>query len=112
MPYVHLTRYHGVFAPHCKYRSTILKRENINKTPKVNIQTEGKKQTKMRWAQSLKRAFNIDIEKCESCGGVVKVIAFIEDPVVINKILTHLNLQPIAINQISLPINRAPPVIH
>jgi ABC-type multidrug transport system fused ATPase/permease subunit len=33
----------------------------------VNIQTEGKKQTKMRWAQSLKRAFNINIEMCGGC---------------------------------------------
>ncbi|MDA9982390.1 hypothetical protein N9H39_06560 [Gammaproteobacteria bacterium] len=28
--------------------------------------------------------FKIDIETCEQCGGAVKVIASIEDPVVIN----------------------------
>jgi hypothetical protein len=32
--------------------------------------------------------FNIDIETCEQCGGAVKVIARIEDPLVIQKILT------------------------
>jgi hypothetical protein len=41
-------------------------------------------------AQRLKRVFNIDIETCGECGGPVKVIACIEDPVVIEKILTHL----------------------
>jgi len=43
------------------------------------------------WAQRLKRVFNIDIEICSSCGGPVKIIACIEDPVVIEKILTHLD---------------------
>ncbi|MFT5543714.1 MAG: hypothetical protein ACI96N_002924, partial [Arenicella sp.] len=28
---------------------------------------------------------------CEQCGGAVKVIASIEDPLVIQKILSHLN---------------------
>jgi hypothetical protein len=40
--------------------------------------------------QRLKRVFNIDIETGRECGGAVKVIACIEDPVVIKKILTHL----------------------
>jgi hypothetical protein len=34
---------------------------------------------------------NIAIETYPDCGGAVKVIACIEDPVVIEKILNHLN---------------------
>jgi 16S rRNA U1498 N3-methylase RsmE len=45
----------------------------------------------MTWAQRLKRVFNIDIETCEQCGGAVNVIASIEDPLMIQKILSHLN---------------------
>jgi len=37
----------------------------------------------MTWAQRLKRVFAIEIEKCEKCGGKVKIIACIEDPEVI-----------------------------
>jgi len=33
---------------------------------------------------------DIDIETCGECGGPVKVIACIQDPEVIDKILTHL----------------------
>jgi len=40
----------------------------------------------MTWAQRLKRVFNIDIETCNTCGGLVKIIACIEDPLVIEKI--------------------------
>ena len=33
---------------------------------------------------------NIDIKTCQHCGGAVKIIACIEDPSVIKKILEHL----------------------
>ncbi len=48
----------------------------------------------MSWAQRLKRVFKIDIETCAECGGPMKVIACIEGPVVIKKILDHLNQKP------------------
>ena len=62
----------------------------------------------MAWAQRLKRVFKIDIETCRHCGGAVKVIACIEDPVVIKQILEHLERrieQPVAMT----PTARAPP---
>ena len=45
----------------------------------------------MTWAQRLKRVFKIDIETCETCGGKMKVIASIEDPAVIKRMLAHLD---------------------
>jgi len=63
----------------------------------------------MTWAQRLKRVFNIDIETCPKCGGAVKVIACIEDPVVIRKILTHLDKKATLIGSVVLPQSRAPP---
>ena len=59
----------------------------------------------MAWAQRLKRVSSIDIEKCEKCGGPVRIIASIEDPDVIQKILQHLGL-----DQPGDPQNRSPPV--
>lgn len=44
----------------------------------------------MTWAQRLKRVFGIDIGTCAECGGAVRIIACIEDPEVIERILTHL----------------------
>ena len=46
----------------------------------------------------------MEIEKCEKCGGKVKVIASIEDPVVIKKILKHLGF-----DQADGLHNRSPP---
>ena len=63
----------------------------------------------MTWAQRLKRVFNIDIETCTECGGSVKVIACIEDPMVIKKILTHLMGKALSAELVRLPESRAPP---
>jgi len=65
----------------------------------------------MTWAQRLKRVFNIDIETCRECGGTVKIIACIEDPVVISKILTHLDETAPATETIHLHESRAPPPV-
>ena len=63
----------------------------------------------MSWAQRLKRVFNIDIETCSACGGAVRIIACIEDPKVIAKILTHLDAQAAEPQTARLPPCRAPP---
>ncbi|EJW9097990.1 hypothetical protein OC215_004877, partial [Salmonella enterica subsp. enterica serovar Infantis] len=49
--------------------------------------TPAQRRASMTWAQRLKRVFNIDIETCSGCGGAMKVIACIEDPIVIKQIL-------------------------
>jgi hypothetical protein len=46
----------------------------------------------MNWARLLKRVFDIDVEHCPNCGSALKIIAAIEDPPVIIKILSHLGL--------------------
>ncbi len=47
---------------------------------------------RMSWAQLLKRVFAIDMAACPQCGGPLTLIAAIEDPAVIVKILAHLGL--------------------
>jgi len=62
----------------------------------------------MTWAQRLKRVFTIDIETCRVCGGSMKVIACIEDPLVIKKILTHTRGKTLCLEAAGLPQSRAP----
>jgi hypothetical protein len=50
------------------------------------------KTQRISWARLLKRVFNIDIEVCPKCRGKIKIIAAMEDPKVIKKILDHMNL--------------------
>ena len=85
-PRAHLTRYHGVFAPNFKHRRRIV--------PKPAHQTarepHASRPAPMSWMQRLKHVFHIDIEHCGVCGGTLRVIACIETPEVIERILTHL----------------------
>jgi len=57
----------------------------------------------------LKRIFDIDIATCSECGGDVKIIASIEDPMVIRKILAHLDEKAASVAKGLLPLCRAPP---
>ena len=63
----------------------------------------------MNRAQRLKRVFDIDIETCRDCGGRMKDIACIEDPLVIKKILTHLRGKGQYLEAAALPQSREPP---
>ncbi len=114
-PRVNLTRYHGVFAPNSKYRAQVTpagrgKGQKPESPP-------AKRHISMTWAQRLKRVFKIDIEVCEHCGGQVKVIASIEDPQVIEKILGHIKKEQQQASMPSAQIDwlqheRAPPRLH
>ena len=98
-PRINLTRFHGVFAPHFKHRALVvpLPTKSGSEAEKGDNQVDckRKKSRSMTWAQRLKRVFGIDVEACSLCGGKVKVLAAIEEPQVIEKILKHLGLDPV-----------------
>ncbi len=115
-PRVNLTRFHGVLAPNSKHRIDVTPaKRGKGSSKKQDTSNKGKmtpvgKYKEMTWAQRLKRVFNIDITVCNRCAGEVKIIACIEDPAVIKKILAHLDAKsgaPVSVNQ--LPEPRAPP---
>jgi hypothetical protein len=111
-PRVNLTRFHGVFAPNSRLRALVTgaKRGKGNKADVTDEpRTPAERRASMTWSQRLKRVFNIDIEICQQCGGAVKVIACIEDPMVIRKILDHLKDKADTISYAPLPECRAPP---
>ncbi len=58
---------------------------------------------------ALDEVFHIDVETCSKCCGAIRVIACIEDPVVIDKILTHLDKKAALAEPVVLPQSRAPP---
>jgi len=72
-------------------------------------QTPAEKRASMTWAKRLKRVFNIDIETCSECGGDVRIVASIEDPAVIKKILAHLDNTASSAATALLPDCRASP---
>jgi hypothetical protein len=116
-PRMHLTRFHGVFAPHSKLRAAVTpaRRGVGGKGQGADPAEEAHKpltprHVAMTWAQRLKRVFGIEINTCARCGGKLAVIASIEEPELIAKILAHREKSAPDQSQFELPLGaRAPP---
>ena len=87
---LNLTRFHGVFAPNFKRRYMVVPRRARGRVD------SDKPLSPMSWSQRLKRVFAIDIEACPECGSKLRVIACIEEPTLITKILGHVRARDAA----------------
>ena len=91
-PRLHLIRFHGVLVPHAKLRAAIVPVPAQTTTAHAaDCDHAHGARARMSWACLLKRVFDFDIERCV-CGGKLRIIAAIEEPAVIERILTHLAL--------------------
>jgi len=113
-PRRHLTRFHGVFALHSQLRAAVTPAHrgvgSAEQADQATEQPATPRHVAMCWAQRLKRVFGIDINTCARCGGKLKVIANIEEPGVMAKILAHLQKTAPDQHQAELPLGaRAPP---
>jgi hypothetical protein len=108
-PRMHLTRYHGVFAPRHALRDAITLARRGNGTPHSDAERPVPKHVSMTWAQRLKRVFAIEIDTCRRCGGKLRVISSIEDPAVIERILEHLRQRAETEQPLPPFASRAPP---
>ena len=97
-PRINLTRFHGVFAPNSRLRVRVTparRATGATKTPMTGAHepTTAAGPTPLassRWARRLARVFGIDIASCSVCGGLLRLLACIEDRQAIDAILTHL----------------------
>ncbi len=102
-PRLHLIRFHGVLAPNAKLRPLVVPQgpaETEQSTEptaaaECEIESAQARPGRISWARLLKRVFDIDMQHCPNCGGgELKIIAAILERPVIEKILTHLGLDP------------------
>jgi hypothetical protein len=102
-PRLHLIRFHGVLAPNAKLRPLVVPQEPAETeqsteptaAAECEIDTAQARPARISWARLLKRVFDIDMQHCPNCGaGELKIIAAILERQVIEKILTHLGLDP------------------
>jgi hypothetical protein len=103
-PRFNLARYHGILAPSAGWRPLI-----VPESPACDATTHrdcpavtsdpanAKKRGDCRprnysWAQLLRRVFEVDVLKCPRCGGRMRILATINSPEAIHKILDCLDL--------------------
>ena len=70
--------------------------------------------TNLLWAELMQRSFGFDVLACPRCGDRFELIALIEDPKVIRRILSHLSVLTDVLSARSgrpppLPIGRSDP---
>ena len=87
---LHLIRFHGALAPNAGLRAAIV--PGPAKSEPADEHANGAPAARLGWARLLKRVFDLDLEHCPQCGGEFRIIAAIEEPEVIARILTHLGL--------------------
>ena len=90
-PRLHLIRFHGVLAPNAGLRAAVVPGppEKPGDDPAHDAHEAP---ARMSWVRLHKRVFGIDLEHCPQFGNELKIIAAIEEPAVIVRILTHLGL--------------------
>ena len=105
-------RYHGVFAPNAALRSLVVPagekaKCKRRKTPD-GVATERETSTRMTYSVALKRAFGIDILQCP-CGGRRVVLAAVQNPLALERILRHVGLWPDSEFGMGIDAIRGPP---
>jgi hypothetical protein len=102
-PAVNLIICHGLLAPHARWRASVVAygraaSEAVDAGNGMSAlrpnPEDGRGKPSPRswsWATLMQRAFDIDVLACPSCGGRMRLIATIHDPVVIRRILDHLH---------------------
>lgn len=103
-PRLHLIRFHGVLAPNAKLRPLVVPQgppAQAQATTEAaaaagcEVETVQARPHRISWALLLERVFDIDMQHCPNCAaGELKIIAAILERPVIEKILTHLGLDP------------------
>jgi len=83
----HTTRYHGLLAPHSNLRAQVVPAEDNGNTPSEERKKSGSTKYRLAWAALLARVFQIDVSVCSACQGKMKIIAFITDPVSVQRYL-------------------------
>jgi hypothetical protein len=104
-PRINMLLYHGVLAPNAPWRREVVARAEPEATaadscppgPPAHEEAAEAKSARTRpkyraWSELMRRAFETDVLACARCGGRMTVLATIEDPAVIHRILTHLGL--------------------
>jgi hypothetical protein len=109
-PRVHRHRYHGVLAPNARLRAEVIAQrpsevvdpplpEDDEPQPseaRGSQAAEGSppsgRSARIRWAQLLARIYEVLPLLCPTCGGEMRILAFLTDPPVVRSILVHLDL--------------------
>jgi hypothetical protein len=97
-PRVNLVLYFGVLAPHAAWRAEVVPSARVGEVGGGAGEEVGAGGVSSagaagrRWAELMRRAFDVDVLACPRCGGRLRLLALLEAGAVTARILRHLGL--------------------
>jgi hypothetical protein len=96
-PRINLLLYHGVLAAHASWRAGVVARTPAGGAAPAGAASDTAAATSpgpagRRWADLMRRAFEVDVLACTRCGGRLRLVALLEAGPVTVRILRHLGL--------------------
>jgi len=93
-PRMHRTRFHGVWAPHAKLRSSVVPQPKLEEAPsRCDGHATKKDLRRYSWAKLLARVFKVDVLTCPKCGAQgMQTIAFVMQTRSLRAILESVGL--------------------
>ena len=91
-PYRHLTRYHGVFAPHHHLRAAVVAMVSSTASDDSTKHRQLDRKCRLAWAALMKRVFASDVLVCDRCGSPMRIIAVLPEGDACRAMLGHLGL--------------------
>jgi len=67
-----------------------------DKHPFIIVEEERPRLPRRGWAEMIRKVFEVDPLVCPQCGGTMKIIAFLTDYAVVDRIIDHLKLTFVA----------------
>ncbi|HEX9565129.1 MAG TPA: hypothetical protein VF981_14195 [Gemmatimonadaceae bacterium] len=85
-----MTRYYGYYAN--RVRGARRRREETAPVPEPVAEPVplALREARRRWAELLRQIFEVDPLRCPACGGEMRIVAFITQRAVIDRMLDHL----------------------
>ena len=73
-----------------------VRKAQMDKHPSIIVEEENPRVPRRGWAEMIRKVYEVDPLVCDQCGGQMKVIAFITDYAVVDRIIHHLKLTFVA----------------
>jgi hypothetical protein len=98
-PRINLVLYHGVLAPRAAWRAAVVASAGSEWSdvpdPSASADDDadnGRPRRGYLWAELMRRTFGLDVLACPQCGGRLRLLALLEHPLIVERILRHLGL--------------------
>jgi len=86
-------RYYGIYANAHRGKA---RKAQPDKHPFIIIEEESPRIPHRGWAEMIRKVFEVDPLTCPQCGGQMRIISFITDYAVVDRIINHLKLTFVA----------------